>query len=322
MVCCCVNWKVCLYVFALFSVISVAHPEPGSSPACFDQQTCLAVHLSNAALSWMLNARCNFEGTASSTRRITFTHIPKAGGESIRDFLAKIANERTKQVSHENVYTSLHDEPDNILITRLREPVSKAISFYKYVNGRKSLTPTLKHNKLWADTFRKPTLEWATDPFIQRTLYQDPLGLFLRDVENITDSIAYFDVGKMRAFPDIKFKEVVPGTLDSFLSYTDTLPAFYQCKQHLEVAFILLKQYEVVGILEKSADFFHVLSRRAVLPRHAENGSAIHDNGSTFNLSEAARAVMAAHLEAPLYCGKVLWHIAGMISDADAKCVR
>jgi hypothetical protein len=311
---------VCL--LSLLSVFLLAQLEQDGLPACSDQKTCLAVHLNNTVLADMLHARCNFESTASSTRRITFTHIPKAGGSSVRDYLEKSAKERTRLVSHENIYISMHDEPDNIFITRLREPVSKAISFYKYVNGQKYITPTIKHNKLWVNTFRKPTLKWATDPFIQRTLYQDPLGLFLREVENITESIAYFDVGKMRAFPDIKFKEFVPGTLDSFLSYTDALPASYQCKQHLEVAFILLKQYEVVGTLENSADFFHVLSRRAVLPRHAENGSAIHDNGSSFYLPKAARAVMAAHLEAPLYCGIVLWRIAGMISDADAKCVR
>lgn len=294
-----------------------------SMTTCRDADSCMAIHTNQTTLVQMLKHRCQFDNHGTpGKRRITFTHIPKAGGSSIRDFFTTNAKDRIRPIAHENFYISYHEEPNNIFVTRIREPIARAISFHAYVNERPVLSKVQKENKLWVATFKKSPTDWAADPFIQRTLFQDPLGLFLREVDNITDSIAYFDVKKMRAMPDAHYKDVVPGTLPEFRNYAQALPKPYQCQQHLEVAYMLLKQYEVVGTLEKDDDFFKVLARRAGLPKqHAEEGKAIHTNKSVPRATEAEKALVREHLQGPLFCGIMLWRIAGLISDADTACV-
>jgi hypothetical protein len=286
--------------------------------SCSDAETCMKVHLQNPALLVMMNQRCKFDDIAGDGRRITFSHLPKTGGSSVRDFLRAYARSRTRPQGHENFVVSALDEPKNIFATMLREPVSRAISFYSYANSIPALSKDAQANPLWAATYKADPVQWSSDPFIQRTLYQDPLGFFLRNVPNITHSITRFDYGEMQRMPEVPVKDVIPGTLNSFLAYTDPIPVQFQCTQHLEVAFILLRYYEVVGTLEKSADFYKVLFRRANLrDPHAKD---IHSNKTKYTLSAEERATMTANLKAPLYCAEVLWRIASMISEKDVLC--
>jgi hypothetical protein len=153
---------------------------------------------------------------------------------------------------------------------------------------------------------------------MQRTLYQDPLGFFLRDIVNISDSITRFNYTKIQELPVVPLKDIVPGTLEVFLSYTSALPEEFQCRQHLEVGFIFLKHYEVVGTLEKLEAFYKIFLRRAHVRDH--KGSIPHSNKSKFVIPKEDRAVMERNLKRPLFCATVLWRIAGLISDQDMAC--
>jgi hypothetical protein len=202
----------------------------------------------------------------------------------------------------------------------MREPVSRALSFYAYAKGCPALSKEQQVNKLWATTYTTDPVPWSADPFMQRTLYQDPLGFFLRDIVNISDSITRFDYRKIKALPEVPLKDTIPGTLKDFLNYTYALPEEFQCQQHLEVGFIFLKHYEVVGTLEKLDAFYKILLRRARI--RDPQGTAPHSNKSKVVISKEDRAVMEANLRRPLYCATVLWRMAGMISDADMSCAN
>jgi hypothetical protein len=314
----------CIYLVLLGAEVGSAIPDERSM-VCRDMISCLEVHLQNPELLRLLSGRCKLGELSDrqpATRRITFSHLPKAGGSSINLFLNKYAQDRVRLAVHEHFLLSAQAEPDNIFVTMMREPVSRALSFYCYVNDRAHLHKEALINKLWVHTFRAEPVQWSANPFMQRTLYQDPLGFFLRDVTNITDSISKYDYNMIKALPEAPLKDTIPGTLDAFLAYTSALPEEYQCRQHLEVGFIFLKHYEVVGTLEKRADFFRVFLRRAHFPPEVTlNHTDMHENSSKFKLAEKDREAMVENLKRPLYCATVLWRIAGMISEQDVSCV-
>lgn len=223
---------------------------------------------------------------------------------------------------HEHFVVAALEEPNNLFATMLREPVSRAISFYAYVNSLASgISKEAKANALWAATYKVPPVQWSADAFIQRTLFQDPLGFFLRDVTNITESITRFNYTKIQALPHVSLRDTIPGTLQSFVNYTSTMLTQYRCSQHLEVAFILLTHFEVVGTLERTSDFYTVLFKRGDLKSGHKQANAVHSNPTQYNLTAEEKATMKANLREPLYCAEVLWRIAGLISETDVACV-
>jgi hypothetical protein len=261
----------------------------------------------------------------AETRRITFTHVPKAGGVSVQYFLQEHVNSSRVRhgVMHEHFLVSAAAEPDNLFITMLRDPMALSVSFYTYVNERRFLPRQAETNKLWVATFRRHPTTWSADPFIQKAFPENLLGHFLRDVENITDSISVYDATAMNALPTLQLRDTVPGTLVEVTAYTKQIPVEYQCSQYLEVGFILLKHYEVVGTLEKADYFYRVLEHRAGLPLGAStNATKERMNASTLKMSSVVRAIMEENLRRPLYCATVLWRIVGMISEADMKCMN
>jgi hypothetical protein len=158
-------------------------------PSCQDWDSCLHAHLSNPRLLEMLARRCAFHNISqavASKRRITFTHVPKAGGSSVRYFLhQKVDRMRVRTgIVHEHLLASAAAEPDNLFITMLREPLALSISFYTYVNEQRFLSRQAEANKLWNATFHKYPIPWSADPFIQKAFPENLLGHFLRDVVN------------------------------------------------------------------------------------------------------------------------------------------
>lgn len=318
-------------LFILLSVLSLVaavqssemHLDAMKVTMCHDSPSCLAVHLKSSVLVNMINSRCNLDKLTvnfNSTRRITFTHLPKTGGSSLHVDLAALAGKKRMQFSgHDHFLQTFHDSPDNIFVTMLREPVSRAISYYTYVQQVNRLDADKRKNKLWMSTHRTKAVQWANSSFVQRTLSLDPLSFFLTNVSNLEDNVSRFDYKAIQTLKQTPLNPVVPGTLQEFLNYTYTLPEEYQCVHHLNVAFILLKQYEVVGTLENREDFFRTLYRRAQLVPSGKEPAV--ENKSWLVVSAEDKALMREYLTRPLFCGRVLWKIAGMISDADTKCV-
>lgn len=303
---------------------------------CTVGASCMAAHLSSRYLKNMLSQRCKIGEQVRNTSpysKIVFTHVPKSGGSSVKEYLSRHAPGRLRSGQHEHFLVSATGEPDAILTTILRDPVAKAISFYSYVNDCQKLPASEQDNKLWQSTFHADPVVWSADPTVHSLLQLDPLALFLPSVPNATDLINSLRHEGTRQLQPVPLKDTVSGSFTSYVRYTDTFPAQYQCRQHLEVAFILLKQYEVVGTLEQSAEFYEVLNRRAKIGHtHTNKASAayagsssepIHLNRSRYQhrmLSSADRAAMEAYLQAPLYCASLLWRIAALISEADAQC--
>jgi len=295
--------------------------ETTASLTCDSIYSCMDLHLNNSELVRMLNMRCDMEAYAlkqNKTRRITFTHLPKTGGTSVKQLLRFAVNKRIRSIGHEHFLQALRAEPNNLFATLLREPVSRAISFYAYVQDFPEFGKDKQVNKLMNNTYKVDPLIWSADPFMQRTLRQDPLGFFLANVTNITDSITRFNYPALQKLPPPLLMNIIPGRLHEFLRYTNALPVEFQCKQHLEVGFILLKHFEVVGTLEQRENFYKVLFRRTHITKSYNTGH--NANPTHYKLNKTTIATMRENLKVPLFCNEVLWRIATMISNADNAC--
>lgn len=292
--------------------------------SCYNLTAAIGIHTSNPALSAMMAQRCNaFDSNYSNAlqRRITFTHIPKSGGSSVANFLALVAQNRSHiNPAHEHFYFSANSEPNSTFVTLLREPISKAISMYAYISSQRAWNDLMKTDVLWKGAISLGPKEWSADKEVQRFLAADPTGLFLPDMANPRKShaVSAADYIRIQATPAPKLKERISGTLQAFLSYTAELPIEYQCTKHMEVAFILLKHYEVVGTLEELSAFYRVLSARAHVP---EDVKTPHKNKTPQKFKLVPTSEMRANLARPLFCASVLWRIARMISKADVQCV-
>jgi hypothetical protein len=285
----------------------------------------MELHLSNPELLHLLSGRCGKNKrtiAASPYQTISFTHIPKAGGTSVINYLHRYAPGRLRKGDHEHFLSAASAEPDSLFVTLLREPVSQAISFYSYAQDCPKYPDAERHNKLWQLTYKASPVEWSASPSVQQMLGRDPTGYFLRDVANITDSITRIDYDALQKLPPVHLRATKAEELTAFVKYAAVLPQRYQCAEHLEVAFILLKHYDVVGSLEHVEDFQRVLNQRAQI---RDRGSQIlHKNRSRYqwrSMAEKDRAAMEENLKEPLFCATVLWKIASMISDRDNQCL-
>ena len=323
---------------------------------CNDFDSCLELHLQSESFQTLLHWRCDIDQildkmcsetisdvdqakTPRLKRRVEFTHLPKTGGSSVRDFLKKKfgfqATHRTRCIGNNTVCTykkkmghehylniALQESKDDIFATMLRDPITRALSFYGYVNQLESLHSEALSNKLWLATYKEDPIVWSRSDFVQRTLATDPLGFFLADVTNISDSITRFNYTALQLLPSPIWKYATPtATLSEFLQHTASMPDQYQCKQHLEVAYILLNQYAVVGTLEKRNEFLTNMFRRAKLDTSLMDSAAdLHSNPTSYILTAAQKSEMSKNLELALFCPTVLWKLSGMISTRDSSC--
>ena len=317
------------------------------------------VHLNNPALTALLKQRCE-NGTLifdlrKKGSKVAFMHIPKAGGSSMREFLAQIVSaEKLRPVNHEHFLTVMSTEPNPFLSIILREPLARSLSFYAYVKSRLKLSKPALKNFMWTTTFKaNSSLEWAALPLVHAYVEHSPLEFFDRNFKGLSDCM--LDYSRIRKLPEPREEKAVVknASLDTFMAYTDDLPAEYQCKEHLKAAFTLLKYFPVVGVLEKLSDFEAVFLRRtglkappsppppATANKHTakniinnginnnnnevSNSTIRHENKSNGNVKSAVIEEYEAierNLQGALFCPRLLWRIAEAISDADAVCER
>lgn len=110
---------------------------------------------------------------------------------------------------------------------------------------------------------------------------------------------------------------------ESFLQYTDYMPDEFRCKKFMEVAWILLRHYAVVGTTERLPLFLRLLQRRIMSkdPHFLRNATSVHRNRSNYG-KIGAQNVTLLHtlLQDKFYCGRILWKIAGIIANSDEMC--
>ena len=123
-------------------------------------------------------------------------------GSSVNIFLRKLLGKRFThaapggEAGHVFFPDLYRKHPFEIFVTLLREPATCALSFYYYVNDREKLPTWLKapsaypYEHIWRYTFRRDLVEWASTPWVQRTLAQMFLRQFLARIENVTDNVA------------------------------------------------------------------------------------------------------------------------------------
>ena len=130
----------CLILSILFKLLATT--SEGLSRSCSNMDSCMEMHLNRTYLRNGLKRRCTLDNLPNLNHpkaKITFSHLPKTGGTSVRTVLRTFAKDRIQAMGHEHFVLAALEQPHNIFITMLREPTSRAISFYTYANGRRGL---------------------------------------------------------------------------------------------------------------------------------------------------------------------------------------
>lgn len=308
--------------------------------ACKDAESCFKMHTKNPTLSLILRDRCsigNISGLA--TRNLTFTHIAKCGGSSLRHLLNKHFKSRFQRIGpstgpHIPFFLSQKKHPSNIFFTVLREPTSLAISLYNYINMRKTLPKHLSHDKFWRTTYNRDPIDWSNDKFIRKTLRNQVLRFFTWYSKSANyESGDFSNPHVWREY--LSLPEVYNTVLDpwvplstqqqqSFTNYSSTIPTQYRCSSELNAALILIQRYSAVGVMEDYERFFHILHHRAKLNDEAFVSfiadSSEKRNPSTNKISPAKIKIVKNNLNDVLFCSRVLWQLASRISQHDAAC--
>ena len=107
-------------IFAALFVICVVDCEPDHF--CDDFDACLAHHLLNPAFVTMVDSRCKMESKDTS-RRISFTHLPKTSGSTVKDELVLMGGKARLQSSTNHVhFLQTHNaHPKNIFVTMFQK---------------------------------------------------------------------------------------------------------------------------------------------------------------------------------------------------------
>ena len=172
------------------------------------------------------------------------------------------------------------------------------------------------------NTYKIDPIEWSNSEFIQQTLYTDPLGFFLSNITNITNSITRYNYTIIQKITKPILKTLINGNYNDYIKYINTIPKQYQCKQHLELNFIFIKHFEIIGILENTIDFYKIFLKRTNLSNNLiKTAIKIHENPSIIKITLNEKERMMENLRNSLFCPILLWKLADLINQADMKCL-
>ena len=287
--------------------------------SCKVAETCENFHMTNEQFQRMLTERCTHKDSfISSTKNITYTHIPKSGGSTLNQILSTFLSKRFSVHTHEPFHISAQRQPDSLYITVLREPVSRAISLYSYINQRNQLTGALKNNSMFRRTFNADPALWSNNPKIIQTLSQDTIAFFNSEIYYKSIHVAYKYIKEDKLLPS-----AVTLPQEEYISYTLQMPPQYQCLPYIKVAWKLMRSYAVIGVVEKNTQFLTLLQQRTQLNNtdFLSKANAMHTNPSNYKkLGDKNKLVLYENLKDKFYCDTILWKIAAKINEADLLC--
>jgi hypothetical protein len=302
--------------------------------------------MNNPGLTAALRDRCsigNITNLNLHLRNLTFTHIPKCGGSSLRfllnkHFKARFQPKRANMGPHVPFFLSQKQHPRNIFFTVMREPTSLAISLYNYINMHKSMPKHLMHDKFWMNSYNRDPVDWSKDTFIRKTLRNQVLRFFTwhrkAAKSGVSDGSGDFSNPQVcREFQSLPetynrvldpWVPLTPEQEEGVSNYSLTMPGVYRCTSELKVVLILIQRYSAVGVVENYQQFFHVLHHRAQLDDAAflammDDSSEIK-NPSSSKISTAKLKVVKSNLHEIFFCSRVLWRLASVIGNHDMSC--
>ena len=316
-----------MIVFYLLIIVLVALKTTCTS-TCLDEESCAQLHLNNTPLNLLLEERCKHSAFfTSASKKLTVTHIPKAGGSSLYGILQKFVPGRFSLDLHEAYYVQIKKHPQNLLIAQFREPASRAISLYNYINKWPKVGET--GNTMWKYTYQADPGNWSSSPYVQKFLEDDVLAFFLPDITNVSESITTYHSWKAAqhhqrstSLPQLS-QHTTFDTFKSYLKYKDTIPTQFQCTKYLKVGYILISQYAVVGTLEHRDKFLKVLFRRANVNESALSVAlGTHKNQSPRYMTTKNMELVRENLSKPFYCSRVLWRLVQLVNNRDLECMN
>jgi hypothetical protein len=276
---------------------------------CNCSRSCEDAHFDNPQLQTIFDQRCvHKDFFTSSTNNITYTHIPKVGGSSLNQVLRRLFPARFERTLHEPFHLSALKGPSNLFVTALREPRDRAISLYSYINQREKLPNTTANNEMWHRTFRADPSVWSTDAGVLKRLRGDVL--------------TYFNVNST-AHATMLPPSPIGVCKERFLQYAENIPPEFRCKRYMEVAWILLRNYAVVGVTENLPRLFKLLQKRTKTadPAFLRNATSVYRNRSNYRRVGAANVtILYNNLRDKFFCDAVLWKIADMMNARDLLC--
>jgi hypothetical protein len=198
-----------------------------------------------------------------------------------------------------------------------REPVERAISLFSYINQRHQLSGNVAKNDMWVRSFRSDPKNWTTDGKVLKALREGAVQYFHPQVFYATRKEAYHPEASL----------LPPSALNvgktSFLQYTKSMPFHTRCTRHIEAAWMLLRNYAVVGTTERFPRFLLLLQKRTgIRDEHfLRNASTVYKNPSSYGKIGAANiTVLYNNLRGKFYCDTVLWRLADLINEQDLLC--
>lgn len=300
--------------------------------ACNHFETCADFHLNHVNFLNALSKRCEIDDIIdrSKSNGVAFTHLPKAGGTTVKAFLQRTI-ERKRFIHREHypflMTEALFDRTSNYtLITLFRKPIDRAFSLYFYIHERHDIPSSIydKHvREFWEITMKSSLVEWVSLPITQSVLQENTLQYFVSSIENPSKMLQFSEkwskVQKVKGFTVAPWLNI---SSSLYVSYLRFIPESFQCKDHINVALVLLQRYAVVGSFEKAAFFWSVLLRRLHISK-AEYSLALslHENHRVQKRNQNDIDLVTPKLEQILYCENILYSMVKKVLDADYSCV-
>lgn len=276
------------------------------------------MHFTNPQLLRMLAQRCtNKDVFMSSSRNISFTHIPKSGGTTVKRIMRDYLPDRYILEFHDPFQVAAKRHPNNLFVTIFREPVERAISLFSYINQRNKLSGNVAKNDMWVRSFRSDPKNWSTDGKVLKALREGVVQYFHPQLYYSARKEAYHLEASLLP------RSALSVGKSSFLQYTKHMPYHTRCTRQMEAAWMLLRSYAVVGTIERFPRFLSMLQKRTgIRDEHfLRNASAVYKNPSSYGKVGAANiTILYNNLRGKFYCDTVLWKLADTINEQDLLC--